>query len=88
MDFIVELLVEFFGEIFVEGIFEGAFSKKVPFLMRILFAILLLVIYGGLTIGLIYLGVKLNNKLLLFIGIFVLLISVYAVIHKLHKRHR
>lgn len=88
MDFIIELLVELFGEIFLEGFFEGIFSKKVPLPLRILFAIVLLIIYGGLTIGLIYLGIKRENYLLLLIGIFILFLSVGAVIHKVRKHHR
>lgn len=83
MDFIIELFSEIILECGLEFIFEGVFSKKIPKVLRIIFAIMLLVIYGALTIGLIILGVAVDNTVILLIGIFITIISALAIIKKL-----
>lgn len=87
MDFIIELFSEIILEFVFEFIFEGVFSKRIPLILRSLFAILLLAIFGALTIGLIVLGIIVDNILVLLIGIFMTIMSAWALVRKLKERN-
>ncbi|MDE6313378.1 MAG: hypothetical protein K2M46_07110 [Lachnospiraceae bacterium] len=88
MDFLMELVIEFisaFFETVFEVIFEGIFSK-VPRFLRILLKIILIIVLGCISMGILALGIKQKNWLLIVIGAFwaVLFIIVYCV-KKLRK---
>lgn len=87
MDFIIELFSEIILEFVFEFIFEGVFSKRIPLILRILFAVILLAFFGALTIGLIVIGIVVDNIFVLLIGIFMTIMSAWALVRKLKERN-
>lgn len=65
MDFLIELI----GEIIIEGLFELATNKKVPKIIRYPLLTMFILLYLGVIILLLLLGIKLyvDNKLASFI---------------------
>lgn len=78
MDFVFELLFE----IILEGFIEITEEQKVPFILRILCASLLVVFYGGLIGILLFIAISNRSGLMLFITGVVALIILFAFIYK------
>ncbi len=78
MDFILELLFS----IILEGCIETAGEKRVPVILRIICAILLIVFYCGLVGILLLVALKNKSGTILFIAVFIALLFLYAFIYK------
>lgn len=84
MDFVFELLFE----IILEGCIEITEEKKVPLILRILCAVLLVLVYGGIIGMLLFVAISNQSLLLLFIAVFVILIIPIAFVYKLLKKNK
>lgn len=73
MEFVAELVFEVLGFLF-ECIFEKALSKTTPWVKRILIWIVIIAVFGGLSIGLLITGIVLKNNLLIVLGTFFLIL--------------
>lgn len=81
MDFLLELVFE----IILEGAIEAASDTKVPMPIRILLATVLLGLYLGLVVLIVYIGISNKNGLVIAIGIFLSLLIAGAVWYKCLK---
>lgn len=81
MDFVLEFLFE----IILEGCLEITEEKKVPLILRILCAVILVIVYGGMVGILLYVGISNQSLLLLFIAVFVASIIPIAFVYKFKK---
>lgn len=78
MDFLIELLLD----IILEGSIEAVSEKRVPFPVRILLTIVLIVFFVGVFVLLFYLGVKYD---LLFITIVTAILFVLFMLGMIKK---
>lgn len=90
MEFIFELIFE----IIFEGSVELSTNKKVPWPLRILACLILLVVYGGLLLLIGYAGVNLlqdgkiaGGVIMILIGIFLAVMCAWGLIRK-YREHR
>lgn len=81
MDFVFELLFE----IILEGCIELTGEKKVPLPLRILCAIFLVAIYGGLIGILLFVSIANKSGLMLGITGFIALLALFAFVHEFKK---
>lgn len=74
MDFILELI----AEIILEGTLEVCTtkSKKVPMVLRFFAGLILGVVYGGIFIGLLYVGIANNEPIAIGISFFFLVVTI------------
>ena len=83
----MELIFEILFELIVDGSLNATTDKKVPVIIRIIAAIILIVVYGGL-IGLFFFwGIHNKSIALLVIGALILVITVLGI-WKTYKKHR
>jgi hypothetical protein len=75
MEFIFGILFE----LIIEGSIGAVGDKKVPLVLRILAAVILIVVFGGLVGILIYIGIDEKNLPIFFCGVTVGVIVVLAV---------
>lgn len=78
MDFILELLFE----IILEGCIEVTEEKRVPVILRIICASLLILLYCGIVGILLFVAIENKSGLMLFITIFIALIFLFAFVYK------
>ncbi len=90
MEFILELI----AEIIFEGTVELSTNKKVPWPLRILACLILLVVYGGLLLLLGYVGVSLiqegntvGGAIFMLVDLFLAIICVWGLARK-YREHR
>ena len=84
MDFIFEFLFE----IILEGCFEAISEKKIPFVVRIIIALILFIFYicfGGIFL---YIGIKQKSVLLIGISIFLYIIIGIVAFRKYEELKR
>lgn len=81
MDFVFELLFE----IILEGCIEVTEEKKVPFILRILCAVLLVVFYGGLIGILLFVAISNQSGAMFFVTGIVALIILIGFIYEYKK---
>lgn len=84
MEIILELLFEFI----VEGSIGAVGDKKVPLILRVLAAIFLIVIFGGLIAVLTIIGIRDKSWVSLVIAGIVAVIVFLAVIKTVRKHRR
>lgn len=84
MDFVLEILFE----IILEGCIEITEEKNVPLIFRILCAVILVLVYGGMVGILLYVGISNKSLLLLFIAVFVASIIPIALVYKFKIRKK
>lgn len=84
MDFIMEFLLE----IILDGALESITEKKIPLLIRIFAALILLVFYLGFGGCLLYIGISEKNGLITGIAIFWFLLITYVIIRKCKELRR
>ena len=72
----MDLIFEFILDLILEGSFMAATEKKVPLVIRILAALILVAVYLGLGGVLLYIGIK--NKSILFTGVALILCIAFA----------
>lgn len=78
MDFILELLLE----IILEGALESVTEKKIPLLIRIFVALILLVFYLGFGGCLMYIGIVEKSGVITGIAVFWFLMTACLIIKK------
>ena len=83
----MELILEILFDLIVEGSLEAVGEKKVPLVLRILAAAVLLVVFGGLVGVLLYLGISEKNWIVAALGVVIALMIGLAV-WKTVKKHR
>ena len=83
MDFILEIIFD----LIVEGSIGAVGDKKVPILFRILAAVLLIVVFGGIVGVCIFIGINEIDPVPIILGVVVLLLIIGAVWRTV-KRHR
>ena len=83
MDFILEIIFD----LIVEGSIGAVGDKKVPILFRILAAVLLIVVFGGVVGVCIFIGINEKDPVPIILGVVVLLLIIGAVWRTV-KRHR
>ncbi len=86
----MDLIMEFLFELILEGSLELAGSRKIPMVLRILAAAILLAVYGGLLmlgVMLLFRGIERLDWPLMLVGLFlVLLIAFFGV--KVIKKYK
>ena len=83
MGFILEILFEFI----LEGSMEAVGEKKVPLLLRILAATVLILVFGGLVGLIVYMGVCEKSWFIIGLGI-ILAVFAIAAVWKTVRKHR
>ena len=84
----MEIIMEFLFELIVEGSLEASSDKKVPLPIRIIAAIILIAVYGGLIGFCFYSGIREKSWVLIVLGVIILVITVLGAraAYKKHKR--
>lgn len=83
----MEFVFEFLFELIVEGSLEASTDKKVPWPLRILAAIVLIGVYGGLIGVCFYSGIHDKSWIMLLLGMIILFITALGV-RAVFKKHR
>lgn len=89
MDFLLELLFE----IILEGTLELGTNRKIPLVLRILALLVILALFGGITVLILFAGyqaIKEHNTLagvfLLIVGFLMALGSIHMIIKRIRQR--
>ena len=83
----MEIILDILFDLIVEGSIGAVGDKKVPLALRILAAVFLTVIFGGLVGVLVYIGIDEKNWIILIIGA-VIALAVIGAVWKTVKKHR
>ena len=83
----MELIFEILFEFLIEGSFSAAMDKKIPLVCRIIAAMILIAVYGGLVGFCFYEGIKNKNIGVLFVGIFLILFIAFGF-RKVYQKHK
>ena len=84
MDFILEFLFD----LIVEGSLEASTDKKVPLPVRIIAAVILIGVYGGLIGICLYSGIREKSWVLLLLGVIILIMTALGIRSVYRKRRR
>lgn len=89
----MEFLLELLFEIILEGTLELGTSRRVPVVIRILALLLILALFGGVTILIVIAGIHVLKQgdtlvgvLLLAAALLMALGSIYMVVKKIRRR--
>lgn len=89
----MEFLLELLFEIILEGTLELGTSRRVPVIIRILALLLILALFGGVTILIVIAGIHVLKQgdtlvgvLLLAAALLMALGSIYMVVKKIRRR--
>ena len=83
----MELIFEIVFEFIVQGSLDAVQDQKVPVIVRILSALILLTVYGGLTALFLCLGIRNKSILLIIIAIGMLAFFAFGFL-KISKKHK
>ena len=83
----MEIILDILFELIVEGSLGAVGDKKVPLPLRILAAVLLIVVFGGLVGVMIYIGIDEKNWFIIAGGV-IIAIAVAGAVWKTMKKHR
>ena len=83
----MEIIFEVLFEFILEGSMGAVGDKKVPMPLRILAALILFIVFGGLIGGLLYLGISESSPVALIFGLVILVIVIFAILNTV-KTHR
>ena len=84
----MEIIMEFLLDLIVEGSLEASSDKTVPLPIRIIAAIVLIGVYGGLIGFCFYLGIRGRSWVLIILGIIILSLTALGVRAVYKKRKR
>ena len=84
----MELILEILFDLIVEGSLESVGEKKVPLVLRILAAAVLIVVFGGLVGALLYIGISEKNWIVAVLGVVIALMIGLAVLRTVKKHRR
>ena len=82
------IVFEILFEIIVEGALDASLSRKVPLWVRIIAALLLIFVYGGLVGLIIYSAISSKNWILFGAGILLLLFLSFGFYKIIKKRKK
>ena len=85
MDDLLDSLFEVIIEVIFEGLTSTTECNRVPLILRILSALLLLVIFGGMRALMIVAGIALLKESSVFLGIFMFVIAAAVWIFAVYK---
>ena len=83
----MEIILDILFDLIVEGSIGAVGDKKVPLALRILAAVFLTVIFGGLVGVLVYIGIDEKNWIILIIGV-VIALAVIGAVWQTVRQHR
>ena len=83
----MELILEILFELIVEGSVEALGEKKVPLVLRILAALILIVVFGGLVGVLLYFGISNKDWVMVIFGVLVAF-AIGLAVRKTVKKYR
>ena len=83
----MDVILEIIFNLIIDGYNEAASDEKIPLAVRVIVAILLIAVYGGLTGFCFYQGIHDKSMLALVIGVLILLTGV-SVIIQLYKKYK
>ena len=83
----MDIILEIIFNLIIDGYNEAASDRKIPLAVRVIVAILLIAVYGGLTGFCLYQGFHDKSMLALVIGVLILLTGV-SVIIQLYKKYK
>ncbi len=83
----MEIILEILFDLIVDGSLEAVGEKKVPLFLRILAAIILFVVFGGLVGVLLYIGISDKNWIIIIFGVLIAAFEVTGI-WKTVKKHR
>ena len=81
----MNVFLEIILNLIIDGYYEAASDRKLPLAVRVIAAILLITVYGGLIGFCFYLGIHDRSWLALAIGILILFVTVPELIRFLKK---
>ncbi len=84
----MELIFEILFDLIVEGSVEALGEKKVPLVLRILAALFLIVVFGGLVGVLLFIGISDKNWIIAGIGVLIAFMVGLDVWKTVKKRRR
>ena len=84
----MEIILDILFELIIEGSIGAVGDKKVPLLLRILAAVILVVVFGGLVGVLIYIGIDEKNWIILACGVVVAFVVAGAVWQTVRKHRK
>ena len=82
----MNLLLEIILDLIIDGYHKGVSDRKIPLAIRVIVAILLVAVYGGLTGFCFYLGIHDRSWIALAIGVLILIVTVPAIIRFFKKK--
>ena len=83
----MEIILDILFDLIIEGSIGAVGDKKVPLALRILAAVFLTVIFGGLVGVLVYIGIDEKNWIILIIGV-VIALAVIGAVWQTVRKHR
>ena len=83
----MEIILDIIFELIVDGSIGAVGDKKVPLPLRIIAAVFLIVIFGGLVGVLVYIGIDEKNWIILIIGV-VIALAVIGAVWQTVRKHR
>lgn len=81
----MEYVIEFLFELIFEGCLEAVGEKKIPLIIRILCAAVLLLVFGGIAGILLYTSIVNESGVLLAFTVFFILLIVFTLIYRINK---
>ena len=81
----MEYVIEFLFELIFEGCLEAVGEKKVPLIIRILCAAVLLLVFVGIAGILLYTSIVNESGVLLAFTVFFILLIVFTLIYRINK---
>ena len=84
----MEIIFEIIFEIIIDGSLNAVSDKKIPLILRILSAIVLLIVYGGLVGLCLFWGIHDKSVVLIIVGIGLLIFFGLAFIKTYKSRRR
>lgn len=89
----MDILIEFILDLLFEGLFEGASNKRVPKPLRIIFIVILVLIYAAIIGAFVIIGVSIINKgntgggvVIIVCGLVLAALIVWGVFRERRKR--
>ena len=82
---LVDVLLEIILNLIIDGYSEAASDRKVPLAVRVIVAIMLVAVYGGLIGFCFYLAIHDQSWIAAAIGVLILFVTVPAIIRYFKK---
>ena len=87
IDHVMEFILDILFDLIIQGSIEAAGDKKVPMALRVLAAVILIVVFGGVVALCAFIGITERNWIVLAIGAVIAVLITFAIVSTV-KRHR